>query len=313
MPSVKRKVVVTPRHTLSKSDHPATLKPAKPVGCRYDQGLYPWDDYQDIIVVKSVEEEHDQDVACPLVGVEHYCAVTSQHNDYKHICVHFNEYRKIGQRVKNSSDTDDEDNAMPVKSEPHLNVEDTRLPTRRGNYNQKTYQAWTTNPAVFLAIARIAQRNIRFLDLTFALDHLPNHPPDQPLPKLAKGKFANDVSHLVRDSDIEFTIAFLPNYYEDARHALGFFSLEDDADAEHPTCVRARTCLFTPCTTANLEEYGLVQWIAGKRGGKIQVVGSYDGEWLCAEIVEDWDDWRVCEMVAGQVWENKVVRCRGTG
>jgi hypothetical protein len=274
MPSVKRKVVVTPRHTTSKSDHPATLKPAKPVGCRYDQ-----------------------DVACPLVGVEHYCAVTSQHNDYKHICVHFNEYRKIGQRVKNSSDTDDEDNAMPVKSEPHLNVEDTRLPTRRGNYNQKIYQAWTTNPAVFLAIARIAQRNIRFLDLTFALDHLPNHPPDQPLPKLAKGKFANDVSHLVRD----------------ARQALGFFSLEDDADAEHPTCVRARTCLFTPCTTANLEEYGLVQWIAGKRGGKIQVVGSYDGEWLCAEIVEDWDDWRVCEMVAGQVWENKVVRCRGTG
>jgi hypothetical protein len=309
MSAVKRKVVVLPRHTTSKSDHPTTSKPARPVGRRYNLGLYPWDDYQDIIVVNSVEEEDDQDLTHQLVGAEHYRAVISQHDDYKHVCVHFNEYRAHGQRVQDLSDTDDEDDAMRVKPEPHLDIEDTHLPTPRSNYDQPIYQAWTTNPAVFLAIARIAQRNLRFLDLTSALDHLPNHPPDQPLPELVKGEFANDLPQASKKSDIKFTIVFLPNYYEDARHALGFFTLEDDAEPQHPKRVRTRTCLFTPCSTADLQEYGLVEQAAGKRVGKIKAVGGYDGEWLDAGIVEDWDDWRTCEMVAGRIWDKKVKKC----
>jgi hypothetical protein len=319
MPSVQRKLTVIPR-AADKRHHAATLKPVGyitpapldgPASSRYNLGLYPWDDYQDDIIVNSIEEDHGQYPKPQLAGVEHYRAVISPRKDYKHICVHFDEYRRIGERARDLSNIKDEDADRNIKPEPHLNIDDTHLPTPRDNYGQPIYQASITNPAVFLAIARIAQKNICFLDLTSALDHLPNLPPDHPLPKLVKGKSVYSIPHEAKDSDLHLTIAFLPNYYEDTRHALGFFHLENDTNPQRPTRVWVRTCLFTPCTTADLEEHGLVDWVSGQRGGKIEAVGSRDGAWLCADVVEDWEDWKTCETVVGDVWRKRVRKCRG--
>jgi hypothetical protein len=287
----------------------APVEVFSPAYNRYNQGLYPWDDYQDDIAVNSIEGDLDQ---CSLLGAEHYKIEISRRKDYRHPCVHFDEYRVIGQRAENPLDTDESDDSVAdVKPEPHELVEEAHLPTPNEHYHEDIYKASTTNPAIFLAMACIAQKNIRFLNFTSALDHLPNLSPDARLPKLIKGKFAADIAHTGKNTDIKFTVTFLPEYYSDTRHAVGFFTLERDSD---PTLTRVwvRTCLFTPCSTKDLEEYGLVEWgLGGKRGGKIAAVGSRNGAWLDSDVVEDWEGWRTCETVVGNVWCKRLKKCRG--
>jgi hypothetical protein len=319
MASPNRKLVVIPRDTANKRRRVATLKPTGHTGAapievispaynRYNQGLYPWDDHQDDIVVNSIEGDLDQYLNRSLLGAEHYKTEISRRKDYKHPCAHFDEYRVIGQRAENPLDTDDSNDDVDVK---HELVEETSLPTPNEQYDENIYKASTTNPAIFLAIARIAQKNMRFLNFTSALDHLPNLPPDAPLPRLIKGKFTADIPHTAKDTDMEFTVTFLPKYYADTRHAIGFFTLERDLDPAS-TRVWARTCLFTPCSTQDLDDYGLVEWgLGGKRGGKMSAVGSRGGKWLNSDVVEDWEEWRTCEMVVGNVWGKRVKKCRG--
>jgi hypothetical protein len=322
MPSVKRKLTVIPRDITNKRHHAATLKPVgyaaatpikviSPAAVRYNQGLYPWDDYQDDIVVNSIEGDLDQYLSRSLLGAEHYKTEISRRKDHMHPCVHFDEYRVIGQRAENPLYSDDSEyDDVQVKPEPRLLIEDTHLPTPHRHYDQAIYRASTTNPAVFLAIARIAQHNIPFLDFTSALDHLPNLAPSARLPKFTHGKFSADIPHKSKDTDITLVIAFLPDYYQDARHALGFFTLERDPNP-NSSRVWARTCLCTPCTTQDLEDYGLVTWVGGKRGEKMEAVGSREGAWLDSDVVEDWEDWRTCKLVVGDVWGKRVRKCRG--
>jgi hypothetical protein len=323
MASAKRKLVVIPRDTTNKRRRVATLKHTEyaaaapievisPAYNRYNQGLYPWDDYQDDIVVNSIEGDLDQYLSRSLLGAEHYKNEISRRKDYRHPCVHFDEYRVIGQRAENPLDTEDSnDSDADVKPVPHELVEKAYLPTPNEHYNENIYKASTTNPAIFLAMARIAQKNIRFLNFTSALNHLPNLSPDARLPRLIKGEFTADIAHTAKDMDIKFTVTFLPKYYGDEHHAVGFFTLERDPNPAS-TRVWARTCLFTPCSIKDLEEYGLVEWgLNGKRGGKIAAVGSRDGAWLDSDVVEDWEEWRTCEMIVGNVWGKRVKTCRG--
>jgi hypothetical protein len=159
MPSVKRKLTVIPRDITNKRHHAATLKPVgyaaatpikviSPAAVRYNQGLYPWDDYQDDIVVNSIEGDLDQYLSRSLLGAEHYKTEISRRKDYMHPCVHFDEYRVIGQRAENPLYSDDSENDdVQVKPEPRLLIEDTHLPTPHRHYDQAIY----------------AQRNIPFL------------------------------------------------------------------------------------------------------------------------------------------------------
>jgi hypothetical protein len=279
----------------SKKAGPAFQKPAKPVS-------YPWDSHQNDITVRSIEVDRTS----LRVGVDHYRQALAAQKDYQHICTDFDtDYRRNGTKKENiatMNGPEDEDNR---DWQPDLTIDYTVAPSppaTRSEYKCTIFMCTTTNPAVFLSIVRVAQRNTPFIDFTSALSHLPNHPPVAPLPVLTPGTFPGDILHILTPTCITYNVVFLPNFYEDGRHALGYFRLPPDT-------TKVSTCLFTPCTTDDLEAYDLILYLEGRRADGTNgetCVGERTGKWLHPEDEEEWEEWRTGYRVAKAVWENRL-------
>jgi hypothetical protein len=313
MPPIKRKVNVAPRPVPVKKPRLSVLKPASsstPVYAtanrNYDLGKYPWDDSQDV-VVSSVETNEPQ----ILAGVEHYLHLTDQ-IEYEHVCVHFDEYRTIEQQTEDTPDSDSEaEEEDGGARDPNIDYTcPAKPPATQSDYHQPIYVAKTFVPAAFLAIVRIAQKNMPFLDLRSAIIHLPNLTPTAAMPKLSRDVFTGDIPSPKRPNHTEMTVALLPDFYTDGRHCVGYYCVKLDAEK-----VWTQTCLFTPCTSADLRRYGLIEHLPEPDSTitSVKHVGSRNGDWMHDDVVEDYAKWAQGWKVASHVWEKRMCVFRGAG
>ena len=260
---------------------------------RYELDRYPWDDYQDSIVVNSVEDDYGSpdEFADELTGVEHYLQELDR-RPYTRICTDFDEYRQHGASSPNRAH-DYVYHEMPVDDDTY-----TSLPALLPTYSNPIYTATTSNPAIFLAITLIARHSLSFLDLTSALTHIPN------LPLAAASVSLTDIArtpYAPRATDVLLTLVFAPKFYPDETHAIGFYGASG-------------ICLFTPCSTAQLEEFGMIDWARKTGDGKrshVRAVGCRGGRWLKMEVVEDWEDWKGCVRRVGKTWRKRVAEFMG--
>jgi hypothetical protein len=287
------------------------------------------------------------------LGIEHYRYQLTLRKTYDHITTNFSEDQQknvpkdalppLSSPLSDDDDEDENNNEDDTKPEgmPHRHTKSeqdhtdiTTLPkplANRLDYLECIYKATTTNPAVFLAILRIAERNFPFIDFDSALTHLPNLPPNSHLPPLAsllthppkkdgQPLFIEDTPYQERKDDEAMTILFLPRFYKDGRHAVGYYALAPERDAEKKVLgvEDVVQVLFTPCEVRDLVGGGLVKWVPvepGKVADKEEVldveymecVGARGGEWLERDVVEDWDEWSQGFRVARRVWE-RIIR-----
>ncbi|KAI4611262.1 uncharacterized protein J4E87_010546 [Alternaria ethzedia] len=295
---------------------PSAKQPAKP----QKEQRYPFDSHQDDIVVNTTELDTAPGYRRGLVDYRHKLTLKKTYN---HITTDYAEDMKMtipkdavtplgsspfidGDEGDDEDEDEDENtntNAKNPKSKrdertyvPEISdtiTDYTKLPKprcNRPNYVEYIYRTTTTNPAVFLAILRVAERNLPFINFDSAITHLPNLlanarlpgiPPlsalspdssealgasaseNQPGKKKAnQPAFTEDTPHSKKDADTAMTILFLPNLYEDGRHALGYYALapEADPDTKQLNPEDVVQILFTPCGIADLVEAKLLEW-----------------------------------------------------
>ena len=81
---------------------------------------------------------------------------------------------------------------------------------------------------------------------------------------MLKAKFTEDTLYEEKKGDESMTVLFLPRFYKDGRHAVGYYGLVPDKDTEKKLGMEdVVQVLFTPCVTEDLERWGLVQWVHG--------------------------------------------------
>jgi hypothetical protein len=220
-PKSPRKPATNPQPTPSRVSK-APVKPARPTRIAVKEKHYPWDSHQDDIIVNSVEERQP----AYRTGVAHYLHLLAQQKSYEHITTDFDDYRRNFTNAEDLPNYDDEERE-DREWEQQEGIDYTVLPIPPATlsaYSSTIYTAHTPNPAVFLAITRLAAHNLPFLDFSSSVSHLPNHSPAAPLPTLEKELFCADVPYSKKASDTEMSILFLPSFYEDGRHALGFYT-----------------------------------------------------------------------------------------
>ncbi|KAH9873044.1 hypothetical protein J1614_005441 [Plenodomus biglobosus] len=290
----------------SKKLAPTTRAPLNP---SMPPAKYPWDSHQNALV-NSVELTGPQQRP---TGVAHYRQILEERRSYPKICIDFaKEYAHEDGRGAPSDAMLDSDTSQCIRSNlyvPSMNYTACPAPpSARSDYSREIYHVTTFNTAVCLAIIRIAEKNLPFIDFISATKHLPNLAPSDPLPTLIVGTLAGDVPFSHLPTDVTITIAFLPEFYSDRRHALGYYVLLPSI--VDPSKDRITTAVFTPCTTADLEDWDMVLYQEGKEGDgihHIDVVGVRGGRWLKPDIGEHWGHWRVVWWVLER-WEKRVVK-----
>ncbi|KAI4684194.1 hypothetical protein J4E81_009073 [Alternaria sp. BMP 2799] len=298
---------------------PSTKQPAKPK----KEKRYPFDSHQDDIVVNTTELDTAPGYRRGLVDYRHkltlkktYAHITTDYAEDMKMTIPKDAITPLGSSPLIDGDESDDDdgdddentsaNANNPKSKrdertyvPEVSdtiIDYTKLPKprcNRPNYVEYIYRATTTNPAVFLAILRVAERNLPFINFDSAITHLPNLPANARLPgipalealssessdaleasapskssnhpqkkKVSQPAFIEDTPHEKKETDIPMTILFLPNLYEDGRHALGYYALapEADPDTKQLNPEDVVQILFTPCGISDLVEARLLEW-----------------------------------------------------
>ncbi|RYN53739.1 hypothetical protein AA0118_g9501 [Alternaria tenuissima] len=268
------------------------LQPNKPLSFKQPLKIpkekeYPWDSHQDDIVVNSTE----LNTAGRKLGIDHYRHQLTLRKTYEHITTDFAEdMEKLVPRdalpvpcspspLSPDDETKKENDDGDMEHVEHKTWDGkARLPKPKFNrldYDWPIYRARTTNPAVFLAIIRIAEKNLPFINFDSAITHLPNRAVNASLPILPfnnapnrrwKGKekavFTDDLPYEKKKDDQLMTILFLPEFYKDGRHAVGYYDIAPGRDKslklEAENVVQL---LFTPCDTEDLVRWGLVHWI----------------------------------------------------
>ena len=287
---------------------------------------YPFDSHQDDIIVNTTELDTAPGYRRGLVDYRHKLTLKKTYN---HITTDYAEDMKmtipkdavtpLGDEDEDGDESDDEDekdeessanaNANNPKSKrdertyvPEISdtiIDYTKLPKprcNRPNYVEYIYRATTTNPAVFLAILRVAERNLPFINFDSAITHLPNllanarlpgipalsalssdpspskpstpsgssNQPEKVKKKANQPTFTEDTPHSKKEADTAMTILFLPNLYEDGRHAIGYYALapEADPDTKQLNPEDVVQILFTPCGISDLVEARLLEWTA---------------------------------------------------
>lgn len=191
-------------------------------------------------------------------------------------------------------------------------------PVSPEHYDQRIYSGRTHNPAVFLAILRIAEHNLPSVDQRSALNHLPNVRPTDPLPNITVSAPGNpaalpfiDLTPLpLRANDLGIQIAFLPTFYSDTRHCVGYFEVFLGPRGRK----KIGNCLFTPCTEEDLRRYGLVEYLEGREGGGVEGmrrVGSRQGLWYERDTVEEYEMWDSIWQVVERAWGARLGYARG--
>ncbi|KAL1608082.1 hypothetical protein SLS60_003021 [Paraconiothyrium brasiliense] len=292
---------------------PRTAEQKTPSG-----GIKPLDSFQDC-VVNSIE-------SAPggrnyRTGFEHYLYLTKRYAaQYKNVSVEFNTYRHAA--PLNAPPGDPLPDTAPQSLDPGLpdpRFDYKTLPDHIKEYTQPIYKARTYNPLISLAIIRLAEKNLPFMDFSSNLTHLPNVgpqtlPPEFPPVEEEEMPFLDmATTWAVLPGDQDITILFLPNYHVDGRHAIGYYTRKVPSK-------RFCSMLFTPCTTSELRLAGLLDFVPidsdlgvsdipnaeiGEDGGAVPwdvtEVGVKDGKWLYP-IEEDIVAWEDAEDVAGWEW-----------
>ena len=275
-----------------------------------------YEKHQDTIAVNSVEETQHLP---PLTGVEHYLHIFHRKgHDLKPSLDHI-DYGKLERPPDDYSLFEVlEDNLTPQTAHGAASP-----PPSPASYAQPIYSGTTRNPAVFLSILRVAERNRPDLDLVSATNHIPNIRPTDLLPPLfpaAPGNLApqpfldTTYPYLKRDGDVDMAVAFLPHFYNGGeRHAIGFYDVL--------TCHRRGrvlgTAFFTPCSEEDLRRYGLVVYVESWDDGDVQgleemaSVGCCEGGWVERDTVEEYEEWRMVLRVASVAWERRMGLLRG--
>lgn len=312
----------TQRRTLEQqanSKHENNLKPVEdlpPVVLRSQK-------QRDNIPINSIEE-HSHSPSLPT-GIDHYMQKLREQDLDTKPSLHHTEYKAPANK---SSDTEPHDLALTPPTphtphSPHTTMTAPKPAHSPKHYSAPIYTGTTHNPAIFLSILSIAQSNRTDLDITSALNHIPNIRPTDRIPVLrpaAKGNPAPQpfLEHGVvppkRDGDDDVTVAFLPHFYDAGHaHALGFYSI-----LHCPLRGKVLgTAFFTPCSEADLKRYGLVEYVDpqdGFGGGGVETmsrVGCLRGEWVERDTVEEYDEWKLAFRVASVTWEGRVQLVKG--
>ncbi|KAF1972265.1 hypothetical protein BU23DRAFT_644653 [Bimuria novae-zelandiae CBS 107.79] len=286
-------------------------------------GIFPTDSFQNV-VINSVEVPPTS--RNKRVGLDHYIYLNA-HHPHKHVNITstFDAYRTLAP-----------DNVAPGEPHPDVGpqyldlgdlvdgVDYARYPAHKHAYSSPLYEGRTSNPLVALAILHIATKNLPSINFTSAIAHLPNVGPQTPAPRFpphmpdAELPFLDTATQWTgEEGDQQIMLLFLPNYYVDERHAVGFYTRK---------AVSGRLChiVFTPCTTQELSLAGLLDpvdpglTIADFRGYDVGVVeggvpweqldvGVKGGEWLDRGNVGDRAVWENAEDIVGVEW---VIRVR---
>ena len=194
-------------------------------------------------------------------------------------------------------------------------------PQSQTHYDHPIYTGTTHNPAVFLAILRIASANLPYLNLLSALNHIPNIHPTDPLPVLhpAPPGFTAPQPFLdstfpweKKEGDEEVSVAFLPNFYDGGeRHAIAFWTPK--GDEMHLGQKMLGTAFVTPCYEWQLVAWGLVEYEEDEVGEGVLLkrVGCAAGRWVERDTVEEYEEWKEAFCVAGKAWEERVKLAKG--
>lgn len=162
-------------------------------------------------------------------------------------------------------------------------------PQPSGTLPTSIFAFQTPNASTLLAIVLIAQQNLPSIDFTSALTHLPNRRSLWALPELDP---YNITPWITWGCDILFNVVFLPDFYDDGRHALGYFNTVTEKGKK-----LVRTILFTPCGWEDLEKYFKWEDLADVNGG------DRGGRWYRRDVEAEREWWRACGIAAGVSWE----------
>jgi hypothetical protein len=255
---------------------------ARRVWARYKEvppsGILPTDSHQDDIIVNSVEIKQYNELA----GAAHYRECLSKQGNYDRISITFDEYRTNRRAIKSLPNFDRHRDEYPaIKREATVDYSKPPLGQAAEHLTHPIFKGQTKNPLVCLAIIRVAQTNLPFINFSSALDHIHNIRPTDPFPQLPKNGFADDVVYHPRAGDSSIKTIFIPEYYKDDRHALGFYVRIWPGIA---------SVLFTPCTTDDLDRHGLLKLAADEDHGTWQdmAVAANDGNWYARSDIAYW-------------------------
>ncbi|KAL5390438.1 hypothetical protein PMIN02_007009 [Paraphaeosphaeria minitans] len=284
-------------------------------------GIAPSDSLQDEPVnsIESASRSRN-----PRTGLEHYLYITKKKaKDYAVVTGHFDSYRRA------TPPNDPVGDPLPDVQPQTLNLglQDPKydygqLPAYDMQYAKSIYKAQTWNPLIALAIIRIAEKNLAFLDFDYTLAHLPNVGPrtfapefphvedGQPMPFLDAA-----TRWMTEEGDQPITVVFLPEFYQDGRHALAFWTRKKSSG-------RLCSIVCTPCTTQELRAAGFLALVPAEHGlpedpspqqnlADIRQwsnfrIGVGGGDWLYPGLERDLISWERAEHVVGFELELRV-------
>ena len=263
-------------------------------------GILPTDTYQDV-PINSVETPCNDTNA----GIVQYRQFLSDHIYYPSIGVSFDQYRTTHSDMRPSTPLDTHADRKPTFGPGANGIDFSEAPDgkRWGEYTRPVYKGTTSNPLIPLAIIRVAEKNLPFLNFQSALAHLPNLDPAEkyPLWRDDIGFIENDTTRQRRATDVRIRVVFLPYYYTDGLHAMGFYTRKRPSK-------RLAAVLFTPCTVADLKAAKLLAVNATNvKKGSVEsadglawenvVPGVSTGAWSHPDVVEEFEDWKAVRQV----------------
>ncbi|KAF2680671.1 hypothetical protein K458DRAFT_311195 [Lentithecium fluviatile CBS 122367] len=250
-------------------------------------GIQPIDSLQDV-VLESVETSADP----ALAGVSQYSNLLAEKKfEYHVIGVSFDQYRMAGRDPRTIRNLNGYADRKPTFGPPVDGIDFSKPPrsVRRGKYDKPIYKGETYKPIIPLAIIGVAEKNLPFVDFNSALNHLPNLGPEEkyPLWRDDIDFIDEDMTYTRKAADNKICIVFLPDYYIDGRHCVGFYTRKLPSE-------RLGTILFTPCTAADLKAAKLWMKFNGREEHFWQdvLVGVGDGTWYHNHVVEQYDFWK---------------------
>lgn len=261
-------------------------------------GILPRDSFQDI-AIPSVEEGR-----LGLSGCRAYRHFLAEQPEYPNIQVTFKSRKRRKRHAGSSRSFDSHRDRAPKAAPRQPHYDYTRPPEAisRSDYEFPIYAGTTYNPTIPLAITRLAEQNLPCFDFVSAREHLPNMGATTEYPVEAdRIDFLDlDVEHERQASDSRIHVLFLPEYYQDGRHALGFCTLKMPSR-------RLGSMLFTPCTDEDLLSAHLKRAVGDGGDWEAMEVGVAGGTWWDPRDVEDgyWEWARGFRLVATD-WQQRL-------
>jgi len=269
------------------------VPPAKPrrsrIRCpqKCSGGIFPTDTFQDV-PINSVEASSLDETTW---GVQQYRNLLASHLSYPSIGVSFEQYRTALRDPKTFRPPDANADRKPTFGPGALDIDFDNVPPRYPwrLYTHPVYKGTTSDPMIPLAIIRIAERNLPFINFDSALNNLPNLGAGEKYPVWRDDVdfIDKNTAHDRRSTHDRICVVFLPDYYIDGRHAVGFYTRKQPSK-------RFAAMLFTPCTVADLNAAKLWTLVAEDSAGPVDgsawedvLVGVGAGQWFHGEMVEE--------------------------